>query len=255
MSEILSRVASVSDTLSFERISGPNFDPAVIAPAGSKNRPLQLSSRCSMTQRLRTPLGSAGSTIFTALVCSILVGMGSILLAPPAAAQDPSPPPTLIKHLRTELQSTDAMRLNMALVDVVMLARCTASCTVPLVSVRGKEIRITNESGTGGVVDLDALTPDLIEVYKSGPVDGLRLMALSALISIGNQQALEQVIEVSSAQSPDVKRTTDRTLAAFYLEKYPDLMERAQRTKTLRIVDIQRAERMRVKAERTGASE
>ena len=200
---------------------------------------------------------SVRQTVFpnTLLKMSIAgVLMLGIVLAPPSvSAAIDEDPPTLIKNLRTELNSKDLMRRDLALVDIVVLGRCPASCTVSLASGQGKQIRFENDSDVGTVIDLDALIPDLMKVYRSGPADGHRLMALAALVNIGNHEALTQLVEESPLQSADVKRATNRTLAAFYLEQYPELMERTLRTKTLTIEDVDRAEQVRIKVARDEA--
>lgn len=188
--------------------------------------------------------------VLLALGIAGLLGGGILLFATPSSAPVADDPPTLIKHLRTELKSKDALRRDHALVDIVALGRCSASCSVPLASVQGKTISIQNQTELGTVIDLDALVPDLITVYRSGPADGHRLLALSALINIGNQKALETLADEAPSQSQDVRRATNRTLASFYLEKYPELMKRAERTKTLTIQDVQRAERIRLRVAR-----
>lgn len=75
-------------------------------------------------------------------------------------------------------------------------------------------------------MDFDVLVPDLIRIYWRGPNDGRRLMALSALLHIGNERAFEQLIESSDQQSPAMEKNMHRLLAGFYLEKYPELSER-----------------------------
>jgi hypothetical protein len=161
--------------------------------------------------------------------------------------QDPGDPPTLIKHLRTELHSGDPVRRDNALVDITTLGRCTASCSVFLVSIPGKKVSFENETGVGTAIDLGALTPDLIQVYQSGPADGHRLLALSALINIGNQDALKKLAREISSQSAAVQRHTHRTMVAYYLEKYPELREETVRTRVLKIEDVDRAERVRLR--------
>lgn len=156
-------------------------------------------------------------------------------------------PPSLIEHLRSELQSDDAMQRERALVDVIALSGCTETCTVSLQSIEEKRLSIANETGTGAVVELTNLVPDLIEVYRNGPADGHRLLALSALINIGNAQALERLVEEGDSQSEEMKRATHKSLAAFYLAKYPELMERSVKTKSLSIEDVRRAEILRVR--------
>lgn len=156
-------------------------------------------------------------------------------------------PPSLIERLRSELRSEDSTQRQRALVDVIALAGCAETCTVSLQSIEEKKLSITNETGTGAVVELNNLVPDLLEVYRSGPADGHRLLALSALINIGNPQALEKLVEEGRSQSEKTKRATHRSLAAFYLEKYPELMERTFKTKNLSIEDVRRAETLRIR--------
>jgi hypothetical protein len=161
-------------------------------------------------------------------------------------------PPTLIKHLRTDLQSRESSKREAALIDVIALANCTSTCTIALRSVDEKRIRIENASGKGAVVDLSVLVPDLIETYRTGPADGHRLLALSALIHVGNEKALEQLIGESARQSDRVERATHRTLVAHYLSRYPELEETVTRARTLSIEEVWRAEALRVKAAKRG---
>ena len=172
-----------------------------------------------------------------------------------AVAQEDDAPPTLVKHLRKELRSKNAMRRQMALLDVNVLAHCRGSCTVNLQSVQGKQIRIENEAGAGTVVDLDGLIPTLLENYRQGPADGHRLLALSALLNIGNEKALERLLDEEARQSNQVKRATQRGLAAFYLEKYPELMERVQRTRRLTLDEVAEAKALRMRRGRRGESD
>lgn len=181
------------------------------------------------------------------LLAGLLLGIG--LLAAPAqsVAQSTDGPPTLITHLRSELQAKDPMRRQLALLDVNTLAHCTGSCTVSLRSIQDKKIRIENETGMGSVVDLEALVPDLLESYRRGPADGHRLLALSALLHVGNEKGLERLIDEGAFQSDHVRQATQRGLAAFYLEKYPELTERTLRTKRLSLDDVTRAKALRMK--------
>lgn len=178
-----------------------------------------------------------------------LLAAGS-LVAPSTFAQSTTDPPTLAKHLRAELGSKDDVRRERALIDVITLATCQTNCTVHLRSAMNRTVRIANESGTGNVVDLDALAPDLLRTYRSGPADGHKLLALSALINVGNQKALEQLITEKDAQSANVQRVTNMSLAAFYFAKYPELTEEAIRRHRLTLDDVQRAEVLRLRAER-----
>lgn len=182
----------------------------------------------------------------------VLVLAGSVFALPLAAnafimTPTPTDPPTLIKHLRNELGSNDDVRQQHALVDVISLAGCADTCTIALQSAENRNVRLQNESGTGSLVDLDALVPDLLEVYRNGPADGSRLLALSALIKIGDAKALESLLQEGLAQSADVKRRTERSLASFYLNKYPELLEGAMAKKTFSVEDVRRAESMRVR--------
>jgi phosphoribosyl-dephospho-CoA transferase len=138
--------------------------------------------------------------------------------------------------------------------DVIVIANCKASCTVDFFSIPAKMLRVENESGVGRIMDLDTLVPDLMKAYRTSPVgghDGHRLLALSALINIGNAASLEHLVadssDPSSRQSDWVKRNTQRSLIGFYLAKYPELTERAARNKTFSLDDVRRAETVRVR--------
>ncbi len=198
-----------------------------------------------------TRLFSPQTVLFLALAGSLL-GAPLATAAPLGGpAQDP---PTLINHLRTEMNSKDALRQESALIDVIALSRCKASCTVTLRSIPNKMLHVENESGVGRIMDLDALVPDLMKAYRTSPVgghDGHRLLALSALINIGNATSLEQLATESSdrsnQQSSRVNNATQRSLAAFYLEKYPELTQKMGRSQTFSIYDVRRAEAAQVK--------
>ena len=183
------------------------------------------------------------------LLAIALLGAG--LLAVPgqlASAQaDTDAPPSLIQHLRSDLQSSDAMKRENALVDVIALANCPSTCTVNLRSIEEKKLSINNETGTSTIVELDVLIPDLLATYRSGPADGHRLLALSALINIGDEAALEKLVEDGTSSSEKTNRATHKSLAAFYLEKYPELAERTMQTKKLSLDDVHRAKAVRVR--------
>lgn len=176
----------------------------------------------------------------------LLLGAGLLAIpGPTATAQDT--PPSLIQHLRNNLRSDDAVQRESALVDIIALASCANSCTVAFRSIDEKKLTIANETGTGHVVELNALVPDLLEAYRSGPADGHRLLALSALINIGNEKALERLIDEGARQSKETNRATQRSLAAFYLAKYPELLERTMKTNRLSMDDVYRAQALRVR--------
>lgn len=182
------------------------------------------------------------------LFAALLIGMGLLILPAQTFAQSSSEgPPTLVKHLRSELQAKDPMQRQMALIDITTLAHCTASCNVSLRSVQDKQVRIDNETGIGTMVELDALVPDLLKSYRQGPADGHRLLAMAALLQIGNERGLEQLIDEGASQSPDVEKATQRGLAAFYMEKYPELMDRSMRTNRLSLDDIEEVKAFRLK--------
>lgn len=188
-----------------------------------------------------------------ALAAFLLTGLPPALASADAAPPSqtvllPTDPPTLTKHLRTELRSGEAAREERALVDVIALAGCADTCTVHLASAGERRLRMQNDTDTGSAVDLDALIPDLIAAYRSGPADGHRLLALSALINVGNERALERLIADKESQNATIRKATDRSLAGFYLEKYPELAERSLRRKTLSIEDVERAKALRLKA-------
>lgn len=184
----------------------------------------------------------------TPFFAALLLGMSLSAVPIQAVAQSSSDgPPTLVTHLRSELQAKDSMRRQMALLDINTLAHCTTSCNVSLRSVQDKQIRIENETGTGALVDLDVLVPDLLTSYRQGPADGHRLLALSALLQIGNERSLEQLLDEEASQSARVDKATQAGLASFYLEKYPELMERTMRTNRLSIDDVAKAKAFRVK--------
>lgn len=188
------------------------------------------------------------------LLAGLLVGASLLALPFEANAQDENGPPTLIKHLRNELKAKDSMRRDLALLDINALAHCRDNCTVSLQSVQGKKIRIETEAGMGSVVDLEGLVPDLIESYRRGPADGHRLLALSALLHIGDEKALERLINEVEFQSKEVKRATQRGLALFYLEKYPELTERTMRIKRLTLDDVAQAKAYRMRKAKKGGN-
>lgn len=197
----------------------------------------------------RCPAVSSFRTTFRSLLllAGLALGIGLLVFPTDATAQDTNDPPTLIKHLRNELNAKDPMRRQMALIDINTLGLCRGSCTVSLHTAQGKKIRIEDETGMGSVVDLDALIPDLLKSYHRGPTDGHRLIALSALIHIGNEEALERLLHEEEFTSKAVRQATQQGLAAFYLEKYPELRERAARTRRLTLDEVAQAKAYRMR--------
>lgn len=183
---------------------------------------------------------------------ALLIVLAGSVLAVPSSTGAPlfERSPTLMKHLRAELEAKDPVRQGRALADIIALANCPGTCTVILRSAADKRIRIKNETGVGSVVDLDALLPDLLETYWRGPTDGHRRMALSALLHIGNERVLKRLIQNGREQSSAMERTMHQMLAAFYLERYPELTELTVRTQELSLEDVTRARALRVKREK-----
>jgi hypothetical protein len=182
-----------------------------------------------------------------ALTLTLIIGLSVPTQAQRSTDDDP---PTLLKHLRNELQQEDLMRREAALMDISALANCEESCTVSLHSIQDKPLNIEGETGKGAVVDLTALRSDLLNTYRKSPADAHRLMALSALLRIGDDKTLEKLLQKRPFQSDKVRRVTEMGLAQFYLEKYPELMEQATHTGQLSIRDVKRAKALRVKAEK-----
>lgn len=177
-----------------------------------------------------------------ALTGLLLVGLpGASALGSPG----PDVPPSLTDHLRDELRSEDPERQNQALADIVALAGCEDTCVVALQSDGDNTIRIENESDVGHPIDLASLTPDVLSVYRDGPTPGHQLLALSALLKIGDEQALERVVDLKDEQPGRVEAATNRSLAAYYLNRYPELSEPTFRAEQLSIEDVRRAQATR----------
>jgi len=185
------------------------------------------------------------------ILIAVLFSAGLLLVPTQTATAQMSDdrPPSLIQHLRSDLESNDALRRENALVDIIGLASCPNTCTISFRSIEEKKLRIQNETGTGTVVELTALIPDLLEAYRSGPADGHRLLALSALINIGDEKSLERLIDEGARQSKAMNQATHKSLVAFYLAKYPELTERTMKTKRLSLSDVHRAKVVRVRQE------
>ena len=201
------------------------------------------------------------TSVYRSLVIFLaLLLIGGLTNAGTAVAISPVPSSpalsTLSEHLRSELRSMDATRQERALIDVVALSQCTASCTIKMSSLPMRKIRIDNDTGAGSVANLTILTPVLTRIYRVGPTDELRLLALSALLNIGDETSLDAVVEHVASVSPRVKTVTHRGLSTFFLTKYPELNMRMSRNGTLALDDIHvaraRAERQMRKQARRG---
>lgn len=148
---------------------------------------------------------------------------------------------TLVEYLRGELETRDEARKQRALTDVIVLANCRTSCTVAFQSIPDQMLRIENEAGVGTAVDLTGLVPDLLNVYQTAKMDGTQLLALAALIDIGNEKSLETLISSASTRSPRIAQVTRKRVAAFFVNRYPELEERALRSRTFTLADVERA--------------
>ena len=174
------------------------------------------------------------------------------------SASEAADPPTLVNHLRASLHSRDAVHRQNALMDVVIMSACQASCTVQFRSIPNNVLHIENEAGVGTAVDLDALAPDLLAVYRNSRVnDGEHLLALAALINIDNRATLVQLIHDSTVrpyqQSQRIRRVTQLSLAAHYRGQYPELITTTNRNNSFSIEDVDRAEALRVKQAKKNA--
>jgi hypothetical protein len=183
------------------------------------------------------------------LVAGSLAGTASAraesLSSPPLRTDDP---PTLVEHLRKELRSNEDRRREWALVDVIALANCPENCVLALSSAQGKTLRIENSTGVGAAVDLNRLTPDLLWAYRSSDMhDGLRLLALAALINVGNEKAIESLVQSPSSGSERVERETNKILVSFFLEQYPELLDGARKTQAFSLDDVENVRALRLK--------
>lgn len=196
--------------------------------------------------------------LISRLLLGLLLAAGVSLTSIPAFATGPfdsfpthvQNASTIVEHLRAEIRSKDLRRSERALVDIVALSNCSASCQIQFQSLPDRMIRIDNETGAGAAMDLSALVPDLLRTYRSGPSDGHRLLALSALLAIGHEPSLESLTENPTVVSDRVARATRNGLVAFYLARYPELMERALRTGTVFLDDVRIARAREERAQR-----
>ena len=175
-------------------------------------------------------------TLVLAGSLSVMGSLSHAALLPKDEAPLVQTDPTIIDHLRTEIRDRDPARRENALVDVIAMATCQAPCTVQLTSLPGESVRINDTENA-----LVGLGPDLFQVYRSGPTDQHRLLALSALMSVGDEGRINRLIEKPVPVSFELERKTQRHIAAFYLDRYPELQRRAERTGTISIDDVKGA--------------
>ena len=176
---------------------------------------------------------------WTRLLPALLLTGSLTLAGSPAPAAPPTQDqasfvrvdPVLLEHLQTEIRDRDPDRRERALVDVVALAACQSACTVQMKSLSGETVRI----GDG---DLTGLGPALLRVYRAGPTDEHRLLALSALMNVGDEASIDALIGKPVPVSFELARTTQRYITAFYLDRYPELQNRARRTGTFSLDDV-----------------
>ena len=178
------------------------------------------------------------------------VSVASLSAGPVPLAWTPpldTTPTTLIEHLRTELRAKDTLRQQNALVDVIALASCRAACSVTLRSASDKDVRIEHEPGVPAVLNLTALVPDLMRSYRFSPNDGTQLLALSALINVGNERSIEALVGTRLKKSARVEKTTQRSITAFFLDRYPELNDQAVRNGTLSLTDVAKVRQQRAR--------
>jgi len=185
-------------------------------------------------------------TLILLLACGglPLLGAATAPSAPASATAlvPPTPGRTLVDYLRGEIRSDDPTRREHALMDVVTLVNCRDYCVLQLMSFPGKTLRIHNDADFGSVIDVSALAPDLVWVYRVGPTDGLRLLALAGLLYIGDEASLEHLLTASMlVSSPYVRRTTHRYITDFFVARYPVLERQARRTRVLSRAHIRAA--------------
>lgn len=141
--------------------------------------------------------------------------------------------PEILEHLRTEIRDRNPDRRENALVDVIAIATCQSPCTVQLRSLPGESVRFNDAENA-----LAGLGPVLLRAYRSGPTDQHRLLALSALMNVGDEEVIDRLIEKPVPVSFELDRKTQQHIAAFYLDRYPELQRRAERTGTISIDDV-----------------
>jgi hypothetical protein len=139
----------------------------------------------------------------------------------------------------------------LALVDVIALANCESSCVLKLRSIQKRNLRVDSETEMGAGGNVRDLAPDVRRLYRLEPIEARKLLALSALIHIGEEQALESLIEMPADRiSMRVQQQTNRSIATFFLERYPELRHRAERTGHLSLVEVRRARAAHLKRAR-----
>lgn len=191
-------------------------------------------------------IASALALLLVALLPPILPATAT----PTHAPSDLATPRSLTDHLHAELRSKDALRRQNALEDVMTLAACSASCSISFRSLPGKMIRIENEMGIGPVIDLTTLLPDVERIYYRDRSDEMRLQALDALLSIGNERSMERLVTTPARSSAHVREMTQRGVARYFMDKYPSLEKQALRRGDFTLDDVERARKQQERMER-----
>jgi hypothetical protein len=158
--------------------------------------------------------------------------------------------PFLMDGFRTGLRSNSPMHRHLALLDVGALANASSQVyRMGLHTAENRQFQFVNNAEvlTGEIMDLTPLVSDLVANYYRGPEDYHRLLALYALTGIGADDALTTILEDGGAGSHEVKRITQRHLSRYYLEKYPELVNRTRMTRTFSLQDVERVKRSRAK--------
>ena len=185
----------------------------------------------------------------------LLLALGA-LSGGPVQRAEAQPTPTLTEELETALQSRSWLQRYLALLDVSSIANCPGECTFALYTFEDREFTFLRDTemgtgtdmSTGEVVDLAALSPELVSNYRLGPDDRSRMLALSALLGIGDETGLNVLLEDAPSQSETVNRTTQKSITAFYLDRYPELARTARMNGgEIAFRDIDRAKKMRDK--------
>lgn len=230
-------------------ISAPNEKAATVAGTRPDEPHLQTHNPEDIHMNVDFPSSMPRVLTGILLIGGILALPSSTTVAAPLSEG----PPTLLQHLRSELKSQDAERQSNALVDVITLAYCSGTCDVNLQSVQKQKIRIENETGKGSVFDLTGLAPDVLDVYQRGPTDELRLMAVTALMKIGDENTIDDLARMGPSTSSRVNRVAQLSLAAFYTAAYPELAARAIETRHLSLEDVEHARTIRVRQAKNDA--
>lgn len=97
--------------------------------------------------------------------------------------------------------------------------------------------------------DLSAAVPALLALYSSGRSGPERMMAVTALRVIGDEESIEQLVLLSEDERDrKIRDHTRRNIVDYYLTAYPELHSTLEKSKYLTYARIQRAKRQHLKA-------